>query len=260
MDSPISFTLTPCEFPLVGTDKRGEEHPAWLIPNTDPYISDTFIIVNDPAGYRYDPDGLSPSVRVTHPFWKNVGQDEWVCGPDLTYRKGDQSRSFATGLLYPQMGLFPTYRKRDLARDFSTTVTEDSFETRRLPDGGLLIKTGPRVYYSEFGSGECGACPRTDVRVFAIDKDLETLEGLELGNVVGHFPVSQDFTVSPDWSEITEYDLKSDETAWSSTTWCRDGHSQGETLERYLYKLCDEKANVKPPNPPVLKEARYGDN
>jgi hypothetical protein len=244
LEVPFRFSLTPCQMPLAGIDKRGAYHPAWFIPERGPgneYESEAFILVNDPAGYRYDPAGLSPGVRTTDYFWKDAGPGEWICGPHLTYRKGGQSQSFPY------------------------TISEDGFDTRRLPDGDLLIKTGPRVWYSEFGSGQCGACPRTDLRIFDLTKSMKLFGALGLGDVMNSPRLfSQDFTVSPDWSEITEYDLKGDEESqpgsWSSTTWCLKPESEKEQAEGHTYEKCGEKEGVQPPNPPVLKELRNWEN
>jgi hypothetical protein len=237
LEPPLFFSLTPCDLPLTGTDKREGYHPAWFIPAGGPvprYESDVFIIVNDPAGYRYEPAGLSPTVRTTHYFWQSAGPGEWVCGPHLTYRKGNQSASFPY------------------------TLNPDGFETKRFPGGQLLVKTGPRVWFSEFGSGQCGACSRTDLRVIGLNRDMNINAVLTLGEVINTPRLfSQDFTVSQDWSRITEFDLQGNEEnlpgSWSSTSWCLKQDSK--TLV-YAYEKCGEKEDVQPPDPPILKELR----
>ena len=244
LQAPMLFQLTPCEMELAGTDKRGDSHPAWFIAEDrlgpEPYESEAFILVNDPAGYRYDPAGLSPTVRVTHFFWKSAGENDWVCGPPLTYRKGGQ------------------------AFTFTEEIAPEGFDTKRMPDGHLLIKTGPRVWYSEFGSGQCGACPRSELRVFDLGPEGKLSTVLSLGDVLNAPElVSQDMTISPDWSQVTEYDLRADESggsgdeeqpeSWTATTWCLKKKGEGEA---YAYEKCGEKRKVHPPNPPVLKELR----
>lgn len=231
--------LTPCDTPLTESDKRGVYHAAWfLLPaKRDAYVSDTFIVVNDPLGYRYEPAGLSPSVRTEHNFWKELTNDEWVCGPQLTYNKGAKSESTPI------------------------TVGEEGFDAKRLASGELLVKAGPRVWYSEFGSGQCGACPRTDLRIFELGTDMKFYQVLDLGETIGGAPglSSEDFTVSPDWSEITDYrgeeDIKnlSAPWSWSSTTWCLKTNDKKDQPHSHVYEVCGQKDNVQPPNPPVLK-------
>jgi hypothetical protein len=240
LDPPLYFSLTPCTLPLAGTDKRGGYHPAWFIPVTGPeprYQTDTFILVNDPAGYRYEPEGLSPKVRETHYFWQGGGPGEWVCGPHLTYKKGNSSTS------YPY------------------NISQEGFEIKRLPGGELLLKTGPRVWYSEFGSGQCGACPRTDLRIFGLTGDMKIREALKLGDTIdGPRLFSQDFTVSADWLRITEFELGGNEEdlpgSWSSTTYCLFVDTEKDRTGTHVYKTCEHGKNVQPPNPPVLKELR----
>lgn len=233
LDVPFHFSLTPCDLPLVGSDKRGAAHPAWFIPSGRRGMQDeSFLVLNDPGGYRYEPAGLSPTVRSTRYFWRSAGANGWVCGPDLTYKKGSKSESFPY------------------------SVSEDGFDTKLLPDGHLLIKTGPRVGYSEFGSGQCGACPTTDLRIFDLTTGLKLNQVLALGNTISAPALlSQDFAVSPDWSRITEYDLK-EGGSWSSTTWCLRINSQKDNPDAYVYEKCVSKENVQPPDPPILKELR----
>jgi hypothetical protein len=243
LDPPVSFRLTPCNFPLVGTDKRGESHPAWFLPSAEPHqnVPDSFIVVNDPAGYRYGPAGLSPSVRRTQYFWKTTGSDEWVCGPHLTYEKNGEKES---------------------APDL---IAEDGFDVKRLADGSLLVKTGPRVWYSEFGSGQCGACARTDLRIYELGRDMKFYNVLALGDVIDSPQLfSQDFTVSPDWSRIMQFDLAGNKESapapWSSTTWCLKPNNKKEEPHAHVYEKCDHKEKVQPPEPPALKELRNQDN
>jgi len=235
LDPPQLFHLTPCDVPLAGKDKYGDMHSAWFVPKANQafeFESDAFILVNDGAGYQYEPDALSPVARPVHYFWHSIGGNEFICGPNLSYRRGDKLLAY------------------------DVEVDQDGFDARRMPGGDLLIKVGPRSYNSEFGSGQCGACPRTDLRIFRIGADLQIKEMLHLGGIVDNGSgASQDFSVSRDWSQVIEYDQSSmDEQGnpgpWSSTTWCR-----GEVA----YHKCDHQEAAEPPDPPVLKELRSGD-
>jgi hypothetical protein len=219
--------MTPCEAALTGTDKYGEKHPAWFIPQDKDAEADAFIVVNEASGYAYAPTGLSPIVRPIHRYWRNVGPGEWICGPELAYRKGAVSKQFAE------------------------TIDEVGLDTKRLADGTLLIKSGPMVYYSEFGSGQCGACPRANMSIYALDKNLNLTAAFEFDAVVDDGEESLDFSISADWSAITQFNqkLKDDGTfgPWSSTRWC---------LEGAKYRECGHQQNVRPPDPPLLKELR----
>lgn len=232
LDPPHQFRLTPCEVPLAARDKYRDIHPAWFVPKTSQdseFESDAFIILNDGAGYQYEPEALSPVVRPVHYFWHWIGGNEYICGPYLTYRRGDK-------LL-----------------NFDAEVDEDGFDAKRLPGGDLLIKVGPRVYGSEFGSGQCGACPRTDLRIFRVGADLRLAEMLNLGGIIDNGAgASQDFSISRDWAQVVQYDHagvaeEGKPDVWSSTTWCR-----GEAA----YKKCDHQDIADPPDPPLLKELR----
>jgi hypothetical protein len=233
-DPPHQFHLTPCDLPLSGKDEYDMSHAAWFVPKTDQefeFESDSFVITNDGGGYPDGPEALSPIAHPVHYFWHAIAESEWVCGPHLSYRKGEKIQAF------------------DVHAD------SDGFDARRLPGGDLLIKVGPRSY-GEDSSGQCGACPRTELRILRLSADMKIREVLELGGVVDTgMEASQDFTISPDWSQVVEYDrAASDEPGkprpWSSTTWCL-GESE--------YEECGHEDNVQPPDPPVLKELRIND-
>jgi hypothetical protein len=249
LDSPVNYRLTPCNLPLLGTDKREElseddpTHDAWFVPSTNPespYESEIFILINDINSSRYEPSGLSPGIRLTHYFWNNVGPEEWVCGPPLSYQN------------HRQFERFPF------------VVSKEGFSTRRLADGDLLVRTGPRVY--NWGSqGQCGACPYTQLKIFDLRKDAKLFGALGLGDQIdGSSLISQDFNMSPDWSEVTQYDKKTDGDGepgpWSSTTYCLAVDTKQYETSVHVYKPCGHKDNVQPPNPPVLKELRDWQN
>jgi hypothetical protein len=235
LDPPQQFHLTPCSLPLAAKDKYGDPRAAWFIPKSNQAIDfehDAFLIVNDGSGYQYEPDALSPVARPVHFFWHGIAENEWVCGPHLSYRKGDKLQTF------------------------DVDVDEHGFDVRHLPGGDLLIKVGPRVYDSEFGSGQCGACPRTELRILRLGADAKAQEMLHLGGIVDNGSgASQDFSLSRDWSLIVQYDEgamddQGKSAPWSATTWCR-----GEAA----YAQCNHEDDVQPPNPPVLKELRTAD-
>jgi hypothetical protein len=230
-DPPHHFHLTPCDLPVSGPDEYGKGHAAWFVPKTDQefeFESDAFVVANDGAGYPDGPKTLSPIAHPARYFWHGIAENEWVCGPHLSYRKGDRTHYF------------------------NAHVDESGFDAHRLPDGDLLIKVGPRAYGVN-SSGQCGACPRTELRILRLSADMKIHEVLQLGGVIDTGTgVSQDFTVSPDWLQVAQYDQRGltelgQPEAWSSITWC---------LGESGYEECGHKDSVEPPDPPVLKELR----
>lgn len=234
LDPARTFQMTPCDIGLTGVDKHRDEHPGWFFPHASEstgWQSDAFVLVNESHGYAYDLDGLSPVVRRIHNFWHAISTGEWVCGPELAYRKGETLK---------QLG---------------EVVGEEGFDAKRLPEDTLLIKSGPRVYGSEFGSGQCGACPRVEMRIFAVNQDFKLYKALDLGGIIDTNGQSEDFSLTNDWARVTQF-LEAQQTdageagLWSSTTWC---------LKHLEYEKCEEKQNVQPPSPPLLQELRNPD-
>jgi hypothetical protein len=232
LSTPKHYQLSACGGDLKVQDKYGDSLPGWFVPRVDNgfgWISKAFAITNEAFGYMYGPDGLSPVVHEQDFFFKGIDQGEWICGPKLTYKKDDAVHTF------------------------DAFVDHEGFNLKKLDNGSMLVKVGPRTYYSTFGSGACGACPRTDLRIFSIDKNWNLKKAIGLGGVIGSPTLeSQDITVSTDWNTVTQYDGKFadqefEKLSWSSTTYCRKG------LE---FEQCGKKNNVQPPNPPVLKDAR----
>jgi hypothetical protein len=233
LNPPRVFQMTPCGMPLTGRDVYGTERDAWFIPQpkrAGAYQSDAFLIVNEAGGYWYDPKGLSPIVHPVHDFWTAPGPAEWVCGPQLTHTKDDHS---------------VTFDKR---------IDSDGLATRRLANGDLLVKSGPFVdIVSRFGAGQCGNCSFTELEIFRITPDDKLDVALKLGNTLmgmAPFPLEEDFSISPDWSQITDFqespDENGDDGPWSSTMYC---------LQDSRYAECGRQSNIAPPsNSPLLRQ------
>jgi hypothetical protein len=232
LSPPRVFHMTPCDMPLTGKGVYGTERDAWFIPHaTQPnaFQSDAFLIVNEAGGYWYDPKGLSPIIHPVHNFWTAAGPREWICGPQLTHMKDGHS---------------VTFDKR---------IDSDGLATRRLANGDLLVKSGPFVdMVSKFGAGQCGSCSYTDLEIFRITPDDKLDVALKLGNTlmgIAPFPLEEDFSISPDWSQITDYQESADQNGedgpWSSTAYCLQG-------SRYVE--CGKQENVTPAKSPLLNQ------
>ncbi|MGH9740299.1 MAG: hypothetical protein ACRD4X_17185 [Candidatus Acidiferrales bacterium] len=234
LNLPRVFHMTPCDLPLTGLDVYGTVRDAWFVPQSsraNSYQSDAFLIFNEAGGNWYDPTGLSPIAHPVHNFWTAAGPGEWVCGPQLTHTKNGGSVTFGQ------------------------RIESDGLATRRLPDGSLLVKSGPYVdAVSQFGAGQCGTCSYTNLEIFRITPDDKIESVLKLGNTlmgIPPYPVEEDFSISPDWSQITDFqesvDSNGNSGPWSSATYC---------LQDARYAECGKQDDVKAPNSPLLREER----
>jgi hypothetical protein len=119
-------------------------------------------------------------------------------------------------------------------------------EVKMLADGDRLIKDGPRVWMSYYGSGQCGACPRAGITIYYEDKSSgKLLRALDHVGVVEGEGSDIDYTVSDDWQRVELYEGKGDTLSWTQTSFClRSGDRK--------YQECGHKNNVQPPNPRTL--------
>ena len=96
-DPPHHFHLTPCDFPLAGKDEHGNRYAAWFVPKTDQdweFDSDAFVVAND--GWRVSgwAGGAIADCASSPLFLAWNSDSEWVCGPHLSYRKGEKTQNF----------------------------------------------------------------------------------------------------------------------------------------------------------------------
>lgn len=220
--SPRQFHVSRCHYPLQGLDIYREPQPAWFFPRPADPVDFVFILQNTARGYLYEPGGLSPVVRTTHFFERQLGADEAVCGPALAWRRN---------------GTTTFYRD---------TVDPPGFEVRRSTAGSLLVKSGPHVWFSEFGSGMCGACPRISLGITRLhaggrlDQLLRVYSTIDQGSL--H---DADFVVSPDWSRITIYRAAGDDgQQWTAETQCLGADG---------FRVCDFRRDVTPPRPRIFE-------
>ena len=88
-------------------------------------------------------------------------------------------------------------------------VDEKYFETKTLPDGWGLVRSGPLTRpHSPFGSGQCGSCEIVDFDLFAVSPQGEITSALNIDqDLSGMFgsPQASDLAIAPDWKQITLY-------------------------------------------------------
>ena len=225
---PRTFSVTPCEYELEQQDLYDKSYASWFFPKqsvADTDLRSTFALINPAQGYMYAPAGVSPEIAPANYFWKQPANGSVVCGPDLAWRNGS------------------TITRTKFNLD------EERFETKTLPDGWTLIRSGPTAStVSPFGSGECGSCPVMDFNVFAISPQGEVTSTLGIHENLQ--PSEADLTIAPDWKQIILYRETVDPAQtgpWTSTTFCLEGHA---------YKQCGESKQTQPPEPPHFKEFR----
>ena len=181
----------------------------------------------------YAPAGVSPEVTQRTYFWKELPNGAHVCGPDLAWRRGD------------------TIKRTKFS------IEEKYFETKTLPDGWSLLRSGPfTTTHSVFGSGQCGSCEIFGFNLFAISPQGEITSALNIDQDLSGMdgsPQAADLAIAPDWKRITLYrDYESNEENdskpnWTSTTYC---------LEAHAYHQCGASKQARPPEPANFKELR----
>lgn len=234
-DKPRKYELTPCGYDMVGLDIHDSPTPALFFPAESDMISDVFILENYKRGYAYGPSGLSPGTRTTHFFWKQIAKDEYVCGPILRHKKGERAKDLeVTEHQHTWQALIEG---------------EQGFAVRKLADGYLLIKDGPRETWSKYGSGQCGACPRAEMAMYSLSPALTLERIFEQYDVIDSIE-DMDIQLSSDWSRIAVYRLKQvwtgselKEPEWDDQFYC---------LKGLTYKECAPREHKPAPEPRSL--------
>lgn len=245
---PRQYVLTSCNYDLqavgVRLHEKGEKLFAvsikplsdsaktYFFPNKDLNLQAVFAVDNPSTGYAYEPFGHSPIVAETKYFERKLGHNEFLCGPLMRY-KNDGDVVESTGYI------------------------EDKriVETKKLPNGDLLIKRGPIEEFSAYGSGQCGACPRVSLDFYYVDMQNEAIERIyNYYNLVGNEFNDIDIFVSDDWRTVSIYENRWNDdyinTTWNLTTLCYQGSSQS-------YQRCGEETSVPEPSPRNLTPGSY---
>ncbi|MBL8233945.1 MAG: hypothetical protein JNL98_35950 [Bryobacterales bacterium] len=221
--SPRKFRLGACAYPLTLRDIYFESLPGWFLPSRGAQVQEAFVIQNTVRGYLYEPGGLSPVIRTTRFFERRVAEGEYVCGPELAWRDGEKFSSYSV-LLEPER-----------------------FDARKQSDGSVIVKAGPVVTYSEFGSGMCGACPRVRVDLVRLVPNRPIEELWKVYEVVDNGRLEDiDVHIAADWRKFTIFRLPGlgeNEGNWQAEDYCRVPKG---------YAVCGTRANVRPPSPRVI--------
>jgi len=265
--APLHHRVTPCGYGLRGILIPGGDdrisRPAssgavpYMIPEASGDLRRLIVLDNEAAGYLYEPEPETLSPAAFAPSYEvlDVGRGERVCTPVLAFARA------GTGKADGDDAVAPDWTGTGEGDWFGLQVDPKTLDVRRLEDGNLLVKSGPRVVWSYYGSGQCGACPRVGIDVFHIDTRtglispaLRVLEVAEAGIR------DVEIEVSEDWQTVTVF--RSLPTAppdgdggfdvrWDLTRYCRA--PTGDSAAPY--EVCGEESDV--PEPPLRLRRRY---
>jgi hypothetical protein len=256
---PRQYVLTPCEFGLenVLIDPNAlieSEHDLarrlpsdfalyFMQPSRGLIVRSLLVVDNEAEGYLYwpEPTTISPAVFQATFFARELRPGETLCGPIVTYKRGEAVSESVALTRVPS-------RPWEYGSDME--VEADHVEWRELPDGDLLLKEGPRIWYSPFGSGQCGACPRVSLELYRIDR-----ESVSVHPMFAYYGVDQwsgdpeagiEIEVSDDWQTVTVYQGTFDyDTDPGVARWTAAIHCVPEGSDRY--EVCEERDPVPPP-------------
>jgi hypothetical protein len=246
---PREYFLSPCRYgtetvvlesdSLVYYRFPSEDAVRYIRPGSERDLRSLLLLDNVAAGYQYEPDetSLSPAVFEARFYTRRLADDELLCGPVLAHRRGDR---VSTTVDSTRMD------SRLWSGGADMVVPEFYLEPRDLGESGLLIKEGPRVSFSYYGSGQCGACPRIGLDIYHVDRMTgEITAAFSYARVADYQNV--DILVSDDWREVTVFEApiyteEPEQWTWRSTKHCLP---EGELQ----YRVCEEQDSV--PAPPL---------
>jgi hypothetical protein len=256
--NPRTHTITPCEYGLAGLLIPGghgrSSRPAsdgavpYMIPEVSGDLRSLIVLDNVAAGYLYEPDGStwSPAAYESSYEVLDVGRGERVCTPVLAYA-ADGERASTSDWTETGEGDW-----------FGLQVDPRELDVRRLDDGDLLVKSGSRVTFSYYGSGQCGACPRVGIDFFHISTESGAITpALRFVEIAEPTIRDIEIEVSDDWSTVSifrsEPRFASDDVNidWSLTRYCIVRTPGIATT----YEICAEETDVE--EPPKRLRLRY---
>jgi len=257
---PLEQRITPCDYGLGGLLIPGGDgrfgRPAtegavpYMIPEGSGDLRSLIVLDNQAAGYQYapDPDGLSPAAYEISYSVLDVGRGERLCAPLLALARGGDR-------ITP-----PDWTRTGEGDPFERQVDLRQLETRRLDDGDLMVKSGPRIRWSYYGSGQCGACPRVEVAVYRVAAEtgvvttlLHVLETAEPGARDVEMEVGDDWATVTIYRSETDWDAEPPVVRWDASRLCRTSPAAGDGSVRF--EPCGEEADV--PEPPRRLRSRY---
>ncbi len=246
------YFITPCRYDLraafVGAGPSrsrrtpSDEAVAYYIPGRELDVREVIVLDNPARGYAYVPVsviqepatadtvrrsvGRSPSPARSRYFAEPLGESTTLCGPELAVARDGR-----------------------VVRSSHRLSAPERVAARPLGGGGWLVRDGPRVYYSHYGSGQCGACPRVGLSFYHIPAAGDSIVRTYRYTGITQFDRGIDIHLARDWSRFTIYELRFTEDldeVWGSVTHCRVG-------EGPEFRECDRREAVPEPRPRRLE-------
>lgn len=251
LQKPLDHVITPCRYGLEGVLIPGGDgrysRPAsdgavpYMIPEGSGDLRSLIVLDNVAEGYLYDPtvDTWSPAAFEPEFEVMDIGRGERICTPILAFARDGEP---VGGADWTETG------EGDW---FGLQVDPREVDVRRLDDGDLLVKSGARVAWSYFGSGQCGGCPRVGLDFYHISRRTGTITpALRFLGVAEPTVRDIEIEVSDDWRTVTIYqseprfDGNEIELDWRLTRYCLT-----ESVEAPLaYETCAEETSVAEPD------------
>ena len=219
---PITTRITPCEQPLLGRTQGEENVPAYYFMNDSLEIDMTFFFDNPAKPYMPDlpePGYLSPEATFLQFFHQTLDSGVQLCGPYLSYRKGNLTKPFP---VRSDAGGQPEFE------------APGPFPLKRLANGTYLIRIGPQDYTGPLWRK---AWSIYSLRIFALTPSLEVRNALDLEACLGGCSEVDDYKIelSDDWQRVKAFTQKQGE--WSLETFCLTGDT---------YQRCGNDAEMPP--------------
>jgi len=257
LQNALDHVITPCRYGLNGLLIPGGENrfsrPAsehaipYMIPEGAGDLRSLIVLDNHAAGYLYEPTGETWSPAAFEPTFEvlDVGRGERLCTPVLAYAQGGERAG-------P-----PDWTETGEGDWFGLQVDPRELDYRRLDNGDLLVKSGVRVAWSYFGSGQCGACPRVNLDFFHIAQRTGRITPiLRFGGLAEPEFRDIEIEVADDWRTVTIWQsepvFEGDdmESTWRLTRYCLNDAARGDAFE-----VCGEEDEVE--EPPDRLRRRY---
>lgn len=218
--------ITPCRYGTAGMLISGGEERIprfasegavpYMVPEPSGDLRSLIVLDNEAAGYAYEPepDMRSPAAfRVEYPVI-DVGRGERLCGPVAALaRDGERVTP-------------PGWTETGEGNPAGMLIDPKTIDVRRLANGDLLVKSGPRVVYSYYGSGQCGACPRVLLEFLhvgmatgEVDRALSLLDVVDDDDL--EIEVSDDWRRVSIWRAVTDYETSPPTRTWNVEWQCR---------------------------------------